>query len=106
MILPNSGFTPQDAIKYSQQAYLQFQQRGEVNPYIYDTQGNMLVLTKRPDEGIQILQQAVDKEPIPEACYHLGEAYLALPTPNKDAAETALKQAVTSLDAAPKDNNP
>jgi tetratricopeptide (TPR) repeat protein len=106
MILPKSGYKPEDAIKYSKQAYDQFEQRGEVNPYIYDTQGYMLVLVGRVDEGIAILQKAIDKEPIPEACYHLGEGFLALKTPDTARAVEALTQAATSLDAASKDKKP
>jgi tetratricopeptide (TPR) repeat protein len=106
MILPKSGYKAEDAIKYSKQAYDQFEQRGEVNPYIYDTQGYMLVLVGRVDEGISILQKAVDKDPIPEACYHLGEGFLALKTPDSARAVEALTQAATSLDAASKDKKP
>jgi tetratricopeptide (TPR) repeat protein len=106
MILPNSGHTPKEAMEYSARAFKLVTQSTEVNPYIYDTQGYVLVLNGQAQEGIALLQQAVDKEPIPEACYHLGEAYLALATPRYSDAQDSLKQAMGALDALSKDNKP
>jgi tetratricopeptide (TPR) repeat protein len=106
MILPNSGYQPKEALTYSEQAFKQVQQSGDVNAYIYDTQGYVLVLTGRVQDGITLLRQAIDKEPIPEACYHLGEAYLTLPQPLYSEAEESLKQALGVLDALSKDQKP
>lgn len=106
MILPDSGYSPGEALQYSQKAFDLVQQNGEVNAYIYDTQGYVLFLAGRVQEGINLLQQSIDKEPIPEACYHLGLAYLALSPARPIEAGDAFKQAQSLLDAAAKDNKP
>ena len=106
MILPNSGYSAKDALPYSEKAFKVLEQSGTVDPYIYDTQGYVLVLAGRVPEGINLLHQAIDRQPIAEACYHLGEAYLALPQAQPAQAQEALKQAVALLDAASRDDKP
>jgi tetratricopeptide (TPR) repeat protein len=100
MILPNSGFTPRDALQHSQKAFDLLQQGGQSNPYINDTHGYVLVLNGRLEEGIALLHSAIDQEPIVDAYYHLGEAYLARPTPAYADAEAALKQALLLIERA------
>lgn len=104
MILPGSGYTATQALEYSTKAYRIVEQTGVVNPYIYDTQGQVLVMAGRIQEGITLLQQAIDKEPIPEACLHMAEAYLALPTARPAEAVELLKQAKGLQEAAARDN--
>ncbi len=106
MILPNSGYTAKDALEYSQRAYNLLDQQGQANAYISDTQGYLLVLVGRVDEGISLLRQAIDKQPFAEAYYHLGEGYLALSTPLPTDAEQALKQAQTLLEQAKAEDKP
>jgi tetratricopeptide (TPR) repeat protein len=109
MILPDSGFKPQEALPYSQKAFNIVQQDpnyAAFQPYIYDTQGYVLVLCGNVQEGINLLLTAIDKQPIPEACYHLGEAYLALAQPQPQQAEEALKQAMTLLESASTEEKP
>lgn len=106
MLLPKSGFAPKEALPYSEKAYNILVAKHEVNPYIFDTHGYVLVLLGRLDEGINILQKAIDKEPIAEACYHMGEAFIAKGASRQADAEESLKQAAALLDAATKDNKP
>ncbi|HWP40872.1 MAG TPA: tetratricopeptide repeat protein, partial [Tepidisphaeraceae bacterium] len=106
MILPNSGYTPQDALVYSQKAYDIMERAGRVEPMIHDTHGYVLVLNGRVEEGLHLLQQALEKQAFPEGYYHLGEAYLAMKVPMTTDAEQAFNQAKTLLDRAARDNQP
>jgi Flp pilus assembly protein TadD len=106
MILPNSGFSAKDALEFSTRAFRIVEQTGGVNAYIFDTQGQILILNGRFQEGVSLLQRAIDKEPIAEACFHLGEAYLSMPEPRIAEAQDALKQAQALQEAAVRDNKP
>ena len=57
MILPNSGYTPKEALEYSQRAFDILGQQNIVNAYIYDTQGYLLALCGRVDEGNKPAEQ-------------------------------------------------
>ena len=54
---------------------------------IFDTHGWVLTLNDRPQEGIELLRQAVALQSFAEGHYHLGEAYL-----RTAAGEDAQKQ--------------
>lgn len=104
MMLPNSGYSPNDALKYSQRAVDLVEQGGaallDMKPYILDTHGYALILAGRVEEGISCLRQSIDRKAIPETYYHLGEAYLAMKPPMLPDAEDALKKAVELIDQA------
>ncbi len=67
---------PQKALEYSQKAYDLVLKSGQVQPLIYDTQGWVLILTGRLDDGIEILQKVSDAADFPEVHYHLAQGYL------------------------------
>ena len=66
---------PQEARKYSEQAYKQVQ-RQPFPAAIFDTHGWVLVQCGQLTEAIEILQKVTSQNAMPEAHYHLGEAYL------------------------------
>ncbi|MGB7159457.1 MAG: tetratricopeptide repeat protein [Tepidisphaeraceae bacterium] len=70
-----------EALKYSQKAYQLMTESGIREPLIMDTHGWMLTLNDRPQEGIDVLRQAVSLKSFPEVHYHLGEAYLKTASP-------------------------
>jgi tetratricopeptide (TPR) repeat protein len=78
---------PKEALKYSQKAYELMSSSGRRDPLIFDTHGWVLTLNDRPQEGIDLLRQAVALRSFPEGHYHLGEAYM-----RAAAGEEAQKQ--------------
>jgi tetratricopeptide (TPR) repeat protein len=82
---------PQEGLKYSQRAYDLMMKGGRRDPLVLDTHGWLLVLSGRVDEGTEVLRSALQLRRIPDAHYHLGEAYL-----KKKFAD----QALTELDLA------
>jgi tetratricopeptide (TPR) repeat protein len=67
---------PQEARKYSSQAYEQVKRAQPFPAAIFDTHGWVLVHCGELTEAIEILQKVVRQTNMPEAHYHLGEAYL------------------------------
>lgn len=67
---------PRKALVYSQKAFDNVRAKGRIEPRIYDTQGWVLILDGRVDDGIDILQQIINKANFPDAHYHLAEGYL------------------------------
>jgi tetratricopeptide (TPR) repeat protein len=106
MIMANSGFTPKDAIAYSQKAHELLQQAGKSDPFVLDTHGYLLVLNGKVEEGIALLHEALDREPIPDAYYHLGEAYLARSPASYAEAKQALSRAKELVEKATGENKP
>jgi tetratricopeptide (TPR) repeat protein len=106
MILPNSGYTAKDALEYSTKAYTLTQNIGKNDAMIDDTQGYILVMLGRVDEGISLLQQALDKQAFPEGLYHLGIAYLDSSTPQPLEAQKVLQQATDMINLQAKQNIP
>jgi tetratricopeptide (TPR) repeat protein len=82
---------PEEGLKYSQRAYDDLQKANRVEPRVYDTQGWVLILCGRTDDGISVLHDIIDKADFPEAHYHLAVAYL-----KKNQPENAQRE----LDAA------
>jgi tetratricopeptide (TPR) repeat protein len=78
---------PKEALQYSQKAYELMTSSGRRDPLIFDTHGWVLTLNDRPQEGIDLLRQAVALRSFPEGHYHLGEAYM-----RAAAGEEAQKQ--------------
>ncbi len=111
MILPKSGYSAKEALEFSTKAYDQVSKDPVLNhdaniaPFIYDTQGYVLVLSGRMQDGIALLRQAIDIKAIPEACYHLGEATMLPPSPDFKVAQESLQQALNVLNANTKEED-
>ena len=67
---------PADALAYSTRAYDLVRKSSGVNSYVFDTQGWMLILAGRVDEGIDVLHKVVDAADFPDAHYHLAQGYI------------------------------
>jgi tetratricopeptide (TPR) repeat protein len=67
---------PQTALEYSSKAFGLLTGRNQFDPLVYDTHGWVLVQSGQVAEGIEILQQVLLRQAIPEAHYHVAEAYL------------------------------
>jgi tetratricopeptide (TPR) repeat protein len=78
---------PQQALAYSQRAFDASSKTGRVNARVYDTQGWVLVLNNRVDDGIDVMHRAIDQADFPEAHYHLAVAYLQKQLPDEAQAE-------------------
>jgi tetratricopeptide (TPR) repeat protein len=84
---------PKQALDYSQRAFDLSVKSGRMNPRIYDTQGWVLLLNGRIDEGIDVMHRAIDQADFPEAHYHLAQAYL-----KKELPEEAQHELASALD--------
>jgi hypothetical protein len=82
-------------LKYSQRAFNLMQQGNRRDPLVLDTHGWLLTLSGKLDEGIEVLRRANELRQIPDAHYHLGEAYLRKQIP--DAATQELEMAAAIL---------
>lgn len=101
MTMPGSPSKPEDALVYSQRAFDLMNQTGNIIPEVLDTHGSILVQVGRVDDGIALLLGAVDRKPMPDAYYHLGEAYLRQNKP--DDADKAFKQVIELITRAERD---
>ena len=87
---------PSKALNFSKRAYDLMVKANYIDPVIADTHGWLLVLNNRLDEGIEILQQVTARDrPIPDAHYHLAEAYLK--RSQIDEAQASVDQARSAL---------
>jgi tetratricopeptide (TPR) repeat protein len=87
---------PQEARKYSQAANDQVKRAQPFPAAIFDTHGWVLVQCGELTEAIEILQKVTSQTNMPEAHYHLGEAYLKKQDYNKAKEELRIaSQAVT-----------
>jgi tetratricopeptide (TPR) repeat protein len=93
---------PDKALEYSTRAYEMLRRNGRFDALIFDTQGWVLVLNNRIDDGIEVLRQVVNRVPFAEAHYHLAEAYLRLANPYPEEAQRQLALAQTAYEAAAK----
>ena len=84
---------PQEGLQYSQHAYDLMQKGGRRDALVLDTHGWLLTLSNRVDEGIEVLRNANEIKSIPDAHYHLGEAYL-----RKSFAPEAQREFETAMD--------
>jgi tetratricopeptide (TPR) repeat protein len=66
---------PAKALEYSQRAYDAMRRRGVTQPMLMDTHGWVLANNKRVEEGIVLLQEVVQRQPFPEARFHLAQAF-------------------------------
>lgn len=104
-VLLAEGVTPAQpdrALQFSGKAYEQLREVGRFDPLVYDTHGWTLVLAGKINDGIDVLRTVVDRAPFADAHYHLGMAYLKLPTPFVEEAQRQLKLAGDAYDAAAK----
>jgi tetratricopeptide (TPR) repeat protein len=83
---------PQEGLKYSTRAYNLMQQGNRRDPLVLDTHGWLLTLSGQIDEGIVVLRRANELKQIPDAHYHLGEAYL-----RKQLPEAAIPELETAM---------
>ncbi|HEY8667348.1 MAG TPA: tetratricopeptide repeat protein, partial [Tepidisphaeraceae bacterium] len=97
---------PDQAQVYSKKAYDIATRNGKYDPYIADTHGWVLVLNHQLTEGISLLQVVVEKNPFPEARYHLAEAYLQMKPAEAQKASDQLKEAKLVMDKDPKQVDP
>ncbi len=65
-----------EALKYTQQANEVLRKTGQVNLFLSDTYGWVLILNGRLDEGIDVLHQIVGQALFPDVHYHLAMGYL------------------------------
>lgn len=88
---PESGGTPEEALKYSQKAYDLASAYGqnEMTLYVWDTHGWVLIKNKRMDEGLDLLRRAAETAQFPDVYLHLAQANLM--TNNVDGATNALE---------------
>jgi predicted Zn-dependent protease len=81
-----------EGLKFANQALDAMAQLGRTEPRLLDTRAWLLILSGSPDEGINILNQAMeDFPPFPEEYLHLGEGYLRKDSPEPAKAETQAK---------------
>ena len=92
---------PQEARKHSQKAYDIVKKAQPFPAAIFDTHGWVLVQCGETTEAIDILQKVVSQTRMPEAYYHLGEAYLRKQDTAK--AADALKAAAESISVVVQD---
>ncbi len=88
------------ALNFSRKAYDLMVESEYIDPVIADTHGWVLILNNRVDEGIDVLVQrvlTVDR-PIPDAHYHLAEAYLK--RSQLEEAQASMEQARAALKRA------
>ena len=105
MTMPGSPARPEEALQYSEKAYNLMTRGGAVpDAAVLDTHGSILVQVGRVDEGIGLLQAAIDRRPLPDAYYHLGDALLKQSKP--DDAETALRRARDLIAQLERDKQP
>lgn len=84
---------PKEGLKYSQRAYELMQKSGRRDPLVLDTHGWLLTLAGQLDQGIDVLRSSLQLKRIPDAHYHLGEAYL-----KKNFADQALSELELAMD--------
>ncbi|MGH7214172.1 MAG: tetratricopeptide repeat protein, partial [Tepidisphaeraceae bacterium] len=95
---------PEQALVYSKKAYEVMRRQGRNEPLIYDTHGWVLTLAGEVDEGINLLRELVDRNPFPDAHYHLGEAYLKRSYPEE--AVTQFRAAKKAIEEAEQKKQP
>ncbi len=94
-ILAEMANPPQmdEALALAQKAFDITQKAGRLEPLVYDTQGWVLILAGRVNDGIDVLHRIVDKSSFPDAHYHLAEGYL-----RKQLPEDAQRELATASD--------
>jgi tetratricopeptide (TPR) repeat protein len=93
---------PEEARKFSKKAYDLVKRAQPFPAAIFDTHGWVLVQSSKRediDEGISILQKVTRQTSMPEAHYHLGEAYIKKQDGKRALEE--LKVAAQSINNAP-----
>lgn len=104
MTLPGSPSKPEEALVYSQKAYDIITRTGNMIPEVLDTHGWILIQVGQVEAGIGLLHAAIDRKALPDAYYHLGDAYLRISKP--EDADRAFKQAKELLARAERDKQP
>ena len=82
----------EEGLKYANQAVSQMSRIGRTEPRMLDTQAWLMILNGSPEDGIDILNKAMDDfAPFPDEYLHLGEGYLRKQLPDPVQAETQAK---------------
>ena len=82
----------EEGLKYANEAVSQMSRIGRTEPRMLDTQAWLLILNGTPEDGIDILNKAMDDfAPFPDEYLHLGEGYLRKELPDPVQAETQAK---------------
>ncbi len=96
---------PEKALQYSTMAMDLMRQTNTSSAPILDTHGWILVQCKKLDEAIGVLNKAAERDPsLPDAAFHLGEAYILKNLPER--AQEELGRASRLLDAQKKNGQP
>ncbi|MGH7176261.1 MAG: hypothetical protein ACREJC_02670, partial [Tepidisphaeraceae bacterium] len=106
LIEPGPTCKPKEALGYSQRAYGLMKQANVEDPNVLDTHGWILVCNNRVEDGINLLRRSVQKKPLPEGFYHLGEAYLKLNPSSPADAEHELALGLQMIRDAEKAGKP
>jgi tetratricopeptide (TPR) repeat protein len=90
-----------EGLSYAQKAADEMARLGRNDAHILDTEGWLLILQGSIAQGVDVLNQVVQTNPYPEACFHLGEGYLRM-----EYADQAKQQAELGLSLMEKLSNP
>ena len=101
------GFSPpkvEEGLSYIRTATEIMTNNGTSEPKLDDTYGWLLILGGSPSEGVGILRKVIDRQPFPEAYYHLAEGYLRMDRPQD--AQKQVNAALASIAKAQQANQP
>jgi tetratricopeptide (TPR) repeat protein len=90
-----------EGLSYAQKAADEMTRLGRNDTHVLDTEGWLLILQGSIAQGVDVLNQVVQTNPYPEACFHLGEGYLRM-----EYADQAKQQAELGLSLMDKASNP
>jgi tetratricopeptide (TPR) repeat protein len=100
-------FTPpriQEGMGYIQTAMDLLERRHNTDPMVEDSFGWLLILNGQTQEGMNVLQKAIDREPFPDAYYHMAEGYLRMNDP--ESAQRQINLALEAIAKAQEMNEP
>jgi tetratricopeptide (TPR) repeat protein len=103
-------FTPprvEEGLGYVRHAMDLVTARGTSDPLLEDTYGWLMILGGQTEQGMSILQKAVERASFPEGYYHLGEGDLRLNRPQDALQQVNLAlKAISDAQAAKKPLDP
>jgi hypothetical protein len=81
-----------EGLKYANTAVAEMSRLGRSEPRMLDTQAWLMILNGSPEDGIDVLDKAMDDfPPFPDEYLHLGEGYLRKDLPDPTMAQTQAK---------------
>jgi tetratricopeptide (TPR) repeat protein len=102
LLEPGPTNNPKEAVGYSERV-LDLTRRMNATdalPLVMDTHGLALICSGKPEEGVALLRDALQKKQFPEGFYHMAEGYLKLQPPKLLEAERAMLDAKQSQEDA------